>query len=238
MPARSKLPSQAPGGPTLRQRQGRPPPSAPDDSPAPRKSNTRLILLLAAVVGILLGATIGVFAFTRKSPTTTSHATPTSTPVSYVGMVSFTASGGLDGPFTLNLPKATPPASSIQESASAKVLEVVVNSASMQFELGISPYPGPGTYPLQAFQTNPDPKSYYGAVRISNQQSTWSLHPPAQCQVTITSDTALTIKAQDKPLDEVKGSFSCPSLATDTGSANSLKVTEGQFDVYALVLSS
>jgi hypothetical protein len=198
----------------------------------------RLILLLAALVGIIIGGAIGILAFTKKGANTTASATPTSAPVTIVGVVSFTASGGLQGKLSINLPKGAAAASSIQKGASARVLEVVVNNATMDFELGLSPYPGPGTYTLLPFQTNPTPGSYNGTVRISNQQSTWSLHPPAQCKVTISSDTSLHEQAQGKPLDEVKGSFTCPSLASDAGSAKALKITQGQFDVYALVLGS
>lgn len=204
----------------------------------PRKSNTRLILLLAALLGIIIGGAIGILAFTKKGATTTASATPTSAPVNIVGTVSFTASGGLQGNLSINLPRGAPAASSIQKGASDKVLEVVVNDAKMDFELGLSPYPGPGTYTLLPFQTNPVPGSFNGTVRISNHQSTWSLHPPAQCEVTISSDTPLHKQAQGKPLDEVKGSFTCPTLATDAGSARALKITQGQFDVYALVLGS
>jgi hypothetical protein len=216
-----------------------PPARAGGPAPAtPRKSNTRLILLLAALVGIVIGGAIGVLAFTRKGPTTTASATPTSAPVNIIGVVSFTASGGLQGNLSISLPKGAAAASSIQKGASARVLEVVVNDASMDFELGLSPYPGPGTYTLLPFQTNPAPGSFNGTVRISNHQSTWSLHPPAQCKVTISSDTPLNKQAQGKPLDEVKGSFTCPTLATDAGSARALKITQGQFDVYALVLGA
>jgi len=204
----------------------------------PRKINTRLILLLAALVGIIIGGAIGILAFARKGPTTTASATPTSAPVNIIGTVSFTASGGLQGKLSITLPRGAPAASSIQKGASDKVLEVVVNDASMDFELGLSPSPGPGTYTLLPFQTNPAPGSFNGAVRISNHQSTWSLHPPAQCKVTISSDTPLHKQAQGKPLDEVKGSFTCPKLATDTGSAKALAITQGQFDVYALVLGA
>jgi hypothetical protein len=188
-------------------------------------------------VGIVIGGTIGFFAFTSKNTSTNAKATPT-TPPSYVGVISFTASGGLDGNFTINLPKAAPPASSVQQGATDRLLEVVVNGETMGFQLGISPYPGPGTYTLLPFQTNPAPGSYNGAVRISNQQSTWSLHSGAKCEVTVTSDTSLNLKALDKSLNEVKGTFSCPELANDAGGEAAIKVTQGQFDVYALIFGS
>ncbi len=238
LPSRSKPPTQTPGERTLRPRPSAPP-MLDDDSPAgntPRKSNTRLILLVAALVGILIGGTVGFFVFANKSNNTpTSKATPIPTSASYLGAVSFTTTGGLQGSFTVNLPKATPPASSIQKGASERLLEVVVNNTDMDFELGISPYPGPGVYTLLPFETNPAPGSYHGAVRISNHQATWSLHTGQHCQVTVTSDTALNLKAQDKLLHEVKGTFSCPALANDTGNQDAIAVTQGQFDVYAEV---
>ncbi len=203
------------------------------------RSNTRLILLLAALalVGIIIGGTIGVLAFTHKSAPTAS-ASPTSAAVNIVGVVSFTSSGGLKGEFTVNLPKGATAASSIQKGPNGKVLEVVVNSAALDFELGLSPYSGPGSYTLLPFQTNPAPGSFNGTVRISNQQSSWSLHPSAQCKVSVSSDTPLSFKVQNTPLDEVKGTFACPALASDAGSGASIDVTQGQFDVDALVLGS
>jgi hypothetical protein len=236
LPSRSKLPSQAPGGRTLRQRPPGPPHgnSSAQADPAPRKSPTRLILIVAALVGILLGGAIGFFVFTGKNNNTANgKATPIPTSASYLGMVSFTTTGGLAGDFTINLPKATPPPSSIQQGASERLLEVVVKNADMDFQLGISPYPGPGDYTLLPFEANPDPGSYHGTVRISNNQASWSLHTDQQCQVSIASDTALNLKAQDKLLHEVKGSFTCPELANDTGNKDAIAVTQGQFDVYA-----
>jgi hypothetical protein len=193
---------------------------------------------VAALVGIIIGATIGVFTLTRKNTPTTSQATPTPPLGHIVGMVMFNASGGLNGLVTANLPDATPPASSIQKGASSDVLEVVVNSAALDFELGLSPYPGPGTYNILPFQTNPTPGSYNGTVRVSNQQTSWSLHPSLQCKVTIASDVSLHRQALGKPLEEVKGTFDCPELDADSGSTAPLKITQGQFDVYALVLAS
>lgn len=189
-------------------------------------------------MGIIIGGTIGFFLFTGKPASPTTRATPTSAPASYLGKVSFAASGGLQGSFTVNLPKATPPASSIQQGASATLLEIVVNDAAMEFELGISPYPGPGTYALLPFQTNPAPGSHNGAVRISNHHSTWSLHSGAQCQVSITDDTPLSLKAQNRALREVKGTFACPTLANDAGGDAAINITQGQFDVYAEVFGS
>jgi hypothetical protein len=202
-------------------------------------SKTRLILLFGALalVGVIIGGTIGVLAFTHKSTPTTTSVTPTASPVNIMGIVSFTTSGGLTGPFNASLPKGATAASYIQKGPNGKVLDVVVNSATLDFELGLSPYPGPGTYTLLPFQTNPAPGSFNGTVRISNHQSTWSLHPPAQCKVTVTSDTALNIKVQKMSLDEVKGTFACPKLAPDVGSPASIAVTQGQFDVDALVLA-
>lgn len=235
LPTRSKPPSQAPGGRTPRPRPAGPPPrdSGGLEAPAPRKSNTRLILLLAALVGILIGGTIGFFIFTSKSNNATGNATPIPTSASYLGTVSFTTTGGLKGDFTINLPKATPPTSSVQKGASERFLEVVVKNANMEFQLGMSPYPGPGDYTLLPFETNPAPGSYHGTVRISNNQAAWSLSTGQQCQVTVTSDAALNLKAQDKLLHEVKGTFTCPELANDTGGQDAIAVTQGQFDVYA-----
>lgn len=199
-------------------------------------------MILAVVVGVIIGTTIGIFAFIKKGPAHTAGGpSPTSTSGStgnIVGNVSFTASGGLQGAFTISLPGAATPESSILKGASASELEVVVNNATMNFELSLSPYPGPGPYTLKPVQTNPTPGSFNGTVRISSQQNSWSLHASAQCRVTIASDTSLTIQAQKKPLREVKGGFDCPDLASDAGSGAPLNVTQGQFDVYVEVLGS
>ncbi len=240
--ARARPPTRQPGRLTLKQRPDvSAPPGGPGKAavptPAPRKYNPRLILLLAALVGVIIGGTIGFLAFARKGESSANNpATPTSGgntgPI--VGKVSFTASGGLQGKFSISLPETATPASFIQKGARANVLEVVVNNATMNFELTLSPYPGPGSYTLQSAQTNPAPGSFNGVVRIGTQQNSWSLHSPAHCSVTVASETPLTIQAQNKPLREVKGSFACPEL-TGSGSAKPIKVTQGQFDVYAEV---
>lgn len=244
--ARTRPPARQPGEPGLRQRPrapsqpgGRGGQAAP--APAARKSNARLIVILAVVVGVVIGTTIGILAFTRKGPAHTAGGpSPTSTSGNtgkIVGNVSFTASGGLQGSFTISLPDTATPASSIQTGASTSVLEVVVNNATMNFELELSPYPGPGSYTLLPLQTKPAPGSYNGTVSISSQQNSWSLHPPAQCSVSVASDTLLPIQVQKKPLHEVKGGFACAALASNAGGA-ALKVTQGQFDVYVEVLGS
>jgi hypothetical protein len=237
------MPTRPINGPAARQRpRGAPAagrsggaPTTPRQDNADKASNTRFILLIGALalVGIIIGGTIGVLAFTHKN-TPTTNATPTASPVNLTGTVSFTASGGLTGSFNASLPKGASAASYIQKGPTGKVLDVVVNSATLDFELGLSPYPGPGSYTLLPFQTKPAPGTFSGTVRISNHQSTWSLHPSAQCKVTITSDTALNIKVQNTPLDEIKGTFTCPTLTPDAGSATPLTVTQGQFDVDAL----
>src|SRR5579871_2677684 len=243
--ARSRMPTRPVGG--ARQRQGAAPQPGrsggfaaptPDNGSSGKANNTRFILLIGALalVGIIIGGTIGVLAFTHKNAPTAS-ATPTASPVNVAGTVSFTASGGLKGPFSASLPKGATAASYIQKGPTGKVLDVVVNSATLDFELGLSPYTGPRTYTLLPFQTNPTPGSFNGTVRISNHQTSWSLHPSAQCKVTVTSDTALNIKVQNTSLDEVKGTFACPTLTPDAGSAAPIAVTQGQFDVDALLLA-
>lgn len=211
---------------------------APTPAPTPKKLNPRLILILAALVGVILGGVIGIFAFVHKGPTTAANSPNLSPAGKIIGRVSFNSSGGLQGTTTITLPENTAaPASSIQKGASANVLQVVVNNGTLNFGLTLSPYPGPGSYTLQPFQTNPAPGSFNGTIRISNQQNSWSLHPPAQCAVTIASDTPLNLQAQKKPLHEVKGSFDCPKLV-GSGTIAPIKVTQGQFDVYVEMLGS
>lgn len=240
--ARTRPPTRQPGEPEFRQRPRAPSQPGGSAAAAPRKSHARLIVILAVVVGVVIGTTIGIFAFTRKGPAHTAGGpSPTSTSGNtgkIVGNVSFTASGGLQGSFTISLPDTATPASSIQKGASASVLELVVNNATMNFQLELSPYPGPGSYTLLPLQTKPAPGRFNGTVSISNQQNSWSLHPPAQCSVTIASDTTLSIQVQKMPLHEVKGGFACPALASDAGGAAPLKVSQGQFDVYVEVLGS
>jgi hypothetical protein len=204
---------------------------------ASRKRHVRLILILAVLVGVIVGGTLGILAFSKKGTSSAGNSTTTSTAGKIVGVVSFTASGGLQGAYTIRLPDAATPASSIQKGATANVLEVVVSNGTMDFQLILSPYPGPGTYTLLPFQTNLTPGSFNGTVRISSSsQHSWSLHPPARCNVTIASDTSLNQQAQGKPLHEVKGSLDCPTLAADAGDAAPIKLTQGQFDVYAEML--
>ncbi len=231
----ARAPTRPPSGAAARQRPAPlPQPDNPARPAAPRKRSVHLILLLAALVGIVIGGTIGFVVFARKGGPTRANSGPTG---DIVGTVSFTASGGLAGKFTISLPENAIPASSIQRGASVNVLQIVLNNATMDFGLTLSPYPGPGSYMLSAFQTNPAPDSFNGTVRISDKENSWSLQQPAQCTVSVASETPLNQQAQGRPLHEVKGGFSCPKLVS-SGKAAPIKVTQGQFDVYVEMFGS
>lgn len=140
-------------------------------------------------------------------------------------VVSFTASGGLSGSYTLSDKDA---ASTIGASASGKALNLAVKDQDWNFVLGYSPYTGPGTY-TAAYTAGSNTTGGVSLVNTGNTKM-WRLMPPASCHLTIASDTPLTVEGTT--YHEIKGSFSCPSLASLLSSAP-LTISNGQIDVIA-----
>ncbi|GAC1350121.1 MAG: hypothetical protein NVSMB27_29620 [Ktedonobacteraceae bacterium] len=178
-----------------------------------------LMLLLAACGGG--GATSST---TGANSTGTPHATsttPSSGSINTTSTVSFTASGGLTGTYTISENTA---GSNYSKSA----LAFVVSDQSWLFTLQYSGYKGPGTYTFKYNRASPP----WGRIGLASSDGTksWALTFSTSCQLTVTSDTSL-----DSQYHEVKGSFFCPSLASQ--SSSSIMLTNGQLDIVALVVS-
>jgi len=179
-----------------------------------------LMIILAACGGGSPNSTTGT------NGTSSPHATNTA-PSSGSGniptksAVSFTASGGLTGTYTIS-------DNNTASNYAKKAFGIVVQNQSWVFTLSYtSDYTGPGTYTIKFAPIT-------GSVVFSSVDGTkrWELDPPSSCQLTVTGDTALN--AEGTQYHEVKGSFSCPSLASQSSSP--LKLTNGQFDIVALVV--
>ncbi len=177
-----------------------------------------LMLLLTACGGS--GTTSST---TGANSTGTPHATST-TPspgsINTTSTVSFTASGGLTGAYTIS-------DNTTGSNYSKSALAFVVHGQSWLFTLEYTGYKGPGTYTFKFTQSRPP----WGKVALASSDGTksWELTFSTSCQLTITSDTSL-----NSQYHEVKGSFSCSSLASQS---SSIMLTNGQLDIVALVVS-
>src|ERR1051326_7578948 len=152
--------------------------------------------------------------------------TPTTPPVPAQSTLSFTASGGLSGSYSINDPGRG-------SNYGTQALGVIVGDQNWYFTMSFRPYPGPGTYSFSNIPSSPP----WGSVEFASSDGTkaWQLIQPATCQVTVTSDTAFKTVKGSPPYHEVKGTFACPSLTSTTETA--LAVSNGQFDIVALVAS-
>ena len=100
-------------------------------------------------------------------------------------------------------------------------------------------YHGPATYALAETTDG-------GDVHIAFAQHTWDLSPkpPAQCTLTIASDTPTTYNNIDTPtaytiIDRMRGSFSCPTLLSSnpTQPQPPITLSNGRIDIAMIVES-
>jgi hypothetical protein len=180
--------------------------------------------IVLAVVGLALLLTACGSGDAPTGPT----GTPTPTPIPFPAQstVSFTASGGLSGSYTINDPGTG-------STYSNQALNVVVGDQDWFFTLSYHPYPGPGTYSFSNISTN----ASWGSVAFSSKDGTkaWLLLSSATCQLAVTSDIDLKTPASGPQYHEVKGTFSCPTLTPPPPSGDPLAISDGQFDVVAQV---
>ncbi|HLW03012.1 MAG TPA: hypothetical protein VKT82_30435 [Ktedonobacterales bacterium] len=177
-----------------------------------------------SMVGLLLLLCAGGGGSTPSSTSTTSTNTPSSSGNTHPptqSTVSFTTSGGLTGAYTIS---DTERDSSYRTSS----LTFIVQDQTWLFTLGNASYAGPGASTLTGL-----PTGYIGLQSV-NGAHRWQLAAPSICQMTVTTDTALPTGGGPS-YHEVKGTFSCPSLASQ--SEQPLTLSNGQFDIVALVVS-
>lgn len=182
--------------------------------------------IFIAIVGLLLLLTAcdnGSGPNSVKSTVTPSPALP---PIPAQSTVSFTASGGLSGAYTIN-------DTGRGSTYTTQSLRVVVGDQNWFFTMSYSAYAGPQTYSFSYTPTKPP----WGSAGFSSKDGTkaWQLFPPAACQLAVTSDVALRPADGGQQYHEVKATFSCPSLSSPSGST--LTISDGQFDIVALVVS-
>ncbi len=187
-----------------------------------RHASWRIVL---ALVGLALLLTACGGDDSTNGPKATP--TPTDVPFPVQSTVSFTASGGLSGAYTIN-------DTNIGSNYSPLALGVIVANQDWFFTLTYHPNPGPGTY---TFSNTPTSASW-GSVAFSSKDGTkaWLLLSSATCQLDVTRDIPLKTPANGPQYHEVKGTFSCPTLTAPSG--DPLAISDGQFDVVALVVAS
>lgn len=177
-----------------------------------------LIVLLTACGGGSSGsstATGGSKAASTPPTTSTNASTGKST-------VTFTASGGLNGPYTVS-------DTNVLSNYSPKALTLTVESKDWIFLMAVNPYSGPKTYTVGV------PKGTISLTSLTNGAVGGSWHLiSSTCQVIVTSDvdTSPSHATGTPQYYEIKGTFSCPSL--EAQSAKPVALNNGQFDIMAL----
>ena len=154
---------------------------------------------------------------TGSTPGNTANPPTTST-------VSFTASGGLTGAYTIS-------DNDRGSNYGKPTLGFILSNHSWRFFLSYSGYNGPATYTLKFTPASPPVGSV--TVQSADGSKTWRLTSPATCQLTVDSDTLVSGLTGNAQYHEVKGHFSCPTLAS---TSSSITLTNGQFDIIALVV--
>lgn len=193
------------------------------------RSYSRIWIVMLGLILLLTACGGTTSSTTGANGTGTPHATsttPSSGSINTTSTVSFTASGGLTGPYTIS---DTTTGSNYSKSA----LGLVVSDQSWIFTLEYTGYKGPGTYTFTFTPSRPP----WGKIGLATHdfKKRWDLTSSTSCQMTVTSDTALNTGGGSPQFHEVKGSFSCPSLASQ--SSPSIMLTNGHLDIVALVVS-
>ncbi len=183
-----------------------------------------LMLLLTACDGSgTTSSTSGSNGTSTPHPTST---TASSGSINTTSTVSFSASRGLTGEYTIS-------DSNTPSNYSKSALGLVVHDQSWVFTLEYTGYKGPRTYTFMFTPARPP----WGKVGLASPdfKKRWDLTSSTSCQMTVTSDTSLNTGGGSPQFHEVKGSFSCSSLASE--SSPSIMLTNGQLDIVALVVS-
>ena len=144
-----------------------------------------------------------------------------------VSTVSFTLNGGVTGAYII---QASLPTSKLRHGYREFTIDVA--DAGISIFLAFYGYHGPGTYTLSEDINGGDVH-----IDFYQESASWdlSLMPKAQCTLTITSDTP----TMDVGIDRMKGTFSCPLLASSSSNhpQQPVAVSNGHFDVAIIVES-
>lgn len=138
--------------------------------------------------------------------------------------VSFTASGGLTGAYTIS-------DNDRGSNYGKPTLGFILSDHDWRFFLSYNGYTGPATYTLKFTPASPPTASV--TVQSADGSKTWRLTSPASCQLTVDSDALVPGLTGNAQYHEMKGHFSCPTLAS---TSSSITLTNGQFDIIALVV--
>lgn len=186
-----------------------------------------LLIILAACGGTTNqpGGTGTTTTTPRPATNATSNPGNTTNPPT-TSTVTFTASGGLTGPYTIS-------DNDRGSNYGKPTLSFILSDKNWRFFLSYNGYSGPATYTLKFTPASPPMGSV--TVQSADGTKTWRLAPDASCQLTVDSDTLVPGLTGNAQYHEVKGHFTCPTL-TSSSTSSSITLTNGQFDIIALVV--
>ncbi len=192
-----------------------------------------LIIILASCGASNTGSTTATPGNGSNSTSNTTLGNDTST-------LSFTASGGLSGKYMLTAPLLQSLSQLEITSQRGKNLHIDVQNDVLHIRLTVYPYTGPGSYTLSHVSAFDNSES----MILVKGAKFWGGRNPL-CPLTIASDTAATdaaaiVKAYGQGYDfrEIKGSFTCSQVLSETHTDPSVDLSNGQFDVFVRVLNS
>ena len=154
--------------------------------------------------------------------------------------ISFTVSGGLSGQFKLTAPLLQSLSQLQITSQKGRNLHIDVQNDVLRIRLTVYPYTGPGSYTLSHVSTFDNSES----IILVKGAKFWGGRNPL-CPLTIASDTAASdataiVKAYGQGYDfhEIKGSFTCSQVISETHTDPSVDLSNGQFDMFVRVLNT
>jgi hypothetical protein len=155
---------------------------------------------------------------------TTTDATP---PPTLTSTISFTITGQTNGTYTIT---STLQTSKLRHGHKEFTIEVA--HAGQSVIMAFYGYEGPRTYTLEGLINGGDVH-----INLGKNASAWDLPmtPGTACTLTIESDTPTSYTG----INSMKGSFSCPHLASANAAMQqqSITVKQGYFDLLILVES-
>lgn len=191
-----------------------------------QSTHTRWLFSMVTLSLIILAVTAcgGTSSTTTTSTTPAPKATTAATKVStstnppFTSTLKFTVSGGVSGSYTIT--EVDPGATNSSDIQSGKVLQIGVQNSTWNVLTGIIPYHGPATYVFPMF-----------SLSTQNNTKSWGVLPIGRvpCPATVSSDSPVQAQ-QGFKVDEIKGTFSCPTLHSDQNSAP-ITISNGQFDL-------
>lgn len=187
---------------------------------------TRLLVLCMVFALMGCGSATGSMGISATGTASVSG-TSTTTILNTESTISFTLSGGNTGSYTVH---AAVPTSKLRHGHREFTIDVEQNG--MAVFLVFYGYQGPATYTLAQNINGGDIH-----IALGKNTESWdlSLHPQAQCTMTVQSD----IPTHSMGLDMMSGSFSCPLLFSSAPEhpVKPVSVSSGTFTIAIIVES-